>query len=605
MCGAIDLGYASLSRVYALGRSGMSACEKRRKNQIMTGLVLMHRLWAVMASLLMFGFLTCAAHAQGSRPVGPKIVSLSFCPENPVPNISVDVVCEVSHTWAMGNVSLAYSLDGRTNVTVMILARGNSTWGEYHGRIPPATEYANVTFHVVAEDILGTVTLSPTSWYVVLRDRIPPVIRSVDRPRGVGGYQVDSLIPGESPEIRVEITDSGSGVANATIEYAVYSLSEWNASRAWDLSSSTNMFLVSGDSYRGVWSCNLTAQEEGHVIFYRAIACDFYRNIVTSEVLCITVESVPRSYVRLDVEIREMDVEKGIAEVGVWLGATFASPLSPKTIPVQCRLTIGNTLAGFFFLDLTERGRFWYDSDGQWNASLYGHPQCYPYDCYELNLTFEIWGSFDEPRTDAYLGGRLGHYWTMSITNNATRKDDGKTYLTLSLRLDRRSDVANPIIYPLLVLFFVLGGSALLDLDEGGIRTRIGLYGALLIFVAGYSLSLATVVPRVLGLTIPQAMASSLVLGIAVYFTISLTYHFLIREIPRWGDNWMCDLVPDVVSASLSLLCVCFISQTRVLDYPVSVFERSPWLMMVIAMGLFIGVIVSVGVRKYSSLREH
>ena len=132
----------------------------------------------------------------------------------------------------------------------------------------------NVTYFVIVRDLVGNEATSPLYSYVVL-DGIPPQIMDITiTPPNPSNY--------DEVTITTNVTDSDSGIANVTLEYATNDTNNWISQ------------LMTYNTTQDLYSAVIPVQPDGTVVYYRIIAQDWDGNVNTSTVQNYTVvASIP------------------------------------------------------------------------------------------------------------------------------------------------------------------------------------------------------------------------------------------------------------------------------------------------------------------------
>ncbi len=153
-----------------------------------------------------------------------------------------------------------------------ILATFNGT--HYVALIPKQSHAMNVTYFVIVRDLVGNEATSPLYSYVVL-DGIPPQIMDITiTPPNPSNY--------DEVTITTNVTDSDSGIANVTLEYATNDTNNWISQ------------LMTYNTTQDLYSAVIPVQPDGTVVYYRIIARDWDGNVNTSTVQNYTVvASIP------------------------------------------------------------------------------------------------------------------------------------------------------------------------------------------------------------------------------------------------------------------------------------------------------------------------
>lgn len=192
-------------------------------------------------------------------------------PEKPPPRAPVRVFVEVRTDSLLESTALIYTINSISTSLTMKLILGDKKVGQYMAIIPGQELGLTVSYIIYARDSLGLESQNITYAYTVTADQTGPVIE-LGVPY-VPPHWEHPITEWDEPMLRCRITDEGSGVKNATINYDAGKNRKGNVV----------MNRVSGDEYDGQWECVLPTFPNGTTILYSAATYDFAQNLGSSK----------------------------------------------------------------------------------------------------------------------------------------------------------------------------------------------------------------------------------------------------------------------------------------------------------------------------------
>ncbi len=494
-----------------------------------------------------FSLTPCSAASQ------PQIAIVVRTPIDPPPGLTVNVTCQISDKYGLTSVYLHFSVDNATEtISSMQIVDGDFYDGTFLAQIPAQSLDAYVEYYVLATDSIGYHVQSNGS-YRVSYDNTAPALLSVTRIKPLG----DPVLPGEPVEIEAVVADNGSGVKNATLWFGE-SRDPYEANF-----SAVAMNRVSGDDWNCTYVGAIPGYPNGTRILYYVSAADNSNNAIPQkEHTPYYVSSATTSYLTVAIDVLNVDMNNLTATINVTMDALLPSPNGPDHIQVNLENSYSyrrdnktyDALADspIFVPVNSSSTRFSYHGTISWNVHLIGSPNSYPFDNYYLNLTCTVYWSQPSGINDgAYFGDfRLYNVWGTQPTFQwyNTTNEYGMPIIVSTLTLMRSSANVLPLTLLIQVLFFVLGGTMLVDPTEM-LNERITVFLAILVFSAGFFFSLNLVVPFRLGFTVGELLILSVVVGSGAFTLVSFLSKSL-KSLLR-GHSQIIGITMDGIAALL------------------------------------------------------
>jgi hypothetical protein len=458
----------------------------------------------------------------------PQIMEALRTPEDPPPGVSVNVTCLIQDTYGLVNVSLLFSVsNGTYEVSKMQIVDGDFFNGTFYAQIPGQPINTIVEYYVVASDSIGYVAQSPNYVYQVSYDKAGPMIVNVARVKPLGS----PVLPTEEVEIEATIADLGSGVKNATLFYGAVEDpfgTDYNQ---------TSMERIAGTDYNCTFLGTIPAYPNGTRVYYFVGATDNASNPAQqTERTPYFVVQAPSSWLQItNIDVLTVDLSNLTATVNITFDALLPSMNEPGSLSVVIANEYYGAQIDFLFASLNSSSqRFSYHGTLGSNFHLMGSPNRYPYDSYFLNLTYLVYGP--EPTSISFQGIYFGDYRLFNVWGYApgcewhnTTDNRGYPVIATTITLNRDRSNVLPIVLLLTVLFFVLGGTMLID-PRRMLSERITVFLAILVFAAGFFFSLSSIVPYRLGFTVAELLILMLVVGCGAFTLVS----FLSRAFTQW-----------------------------------------------------------------------
>lgn len=496
----------------------------------------------------------------------PQILEVLRTPLDPPPDVSVSVTCMIQDKYGLVNVSLLFSVNSGTyNVNKMQTIDGDFYNGTFCEQIPGQSIGTIVEYYVVAVDSIGYVAQSPSFFYEVSYDKAGPMISDVSVVRPLGS----PVLPTEEVNVKAIVADLGSGVKNATLFYgAVEDPFGTNYNQ-------TSMTRVSGTDYNCTFMGTIPPFPNGSRVYYFVGAYDMADNSAEqNERTPYFVSLPPSSWLQIsNINVLAVDLNNLTATINIRFDAELPSPDEPDNFVVQITNVYGSgdlvDSPMYIGINSTESQRYSYGGSVVANFHLIGDSGRYPFDSYFLNLTCLVYRS--QPASVRIGGAYFGDYHLFNVWGYEPEIDgfnatDSRGYTVLVAIVTLNRDVSNvlPLWLLIAVLFFVLGGTMLLE-PAKKLSERLTVFLAVLVFVAGFFFSLSSMVPYRLGFTIAELLVLMLVVGSGV-FTLSSLFSNALAE--RFGsEKHILELFVDALfTAIFFLLAWGTLSQIPILD---------------------------------------
>lgn len=553
----------------------------------------------LLAAVMVLVSESCLLHIYPSLGASqPQILLTTRTPLDPPPGLAVNVTCLIMDKYGLVNVSLFFSINNTTQETVkMQIIDGDFYNGTFLSQIPAQSLDTYVEYHIVTTDLIGYYVQSPNESFRVSYDNTAPALLSVTRIKPSG----DPVLPGEPVEVEALLADNGSGVKNATLWFGE-SQDPYEANF-----SGIAMNRVSGDD----WNCTYVGVIPGYpngtrILYYVSVADNSNNMVLQNEHTPYYVSSATTSYVTVTIDLLNVDMNNLTATINITMDALLPSQNEPAYIQVDMENSYSyrtdnqtrEALADLpIFVQVNSSStRFSYHGTINWNVHLVGSPNSYPFDNYYLNLTCTpYWSEPNRISDEAYFGDfRLYNVWgTQPVFQwYNTTNEYGIPIIVSTLTLVRSSASVFPLTLLIQVLFFVLGGTMLVD-PTRMLNERITVFLAILVFSAGFFFSLNTVVPYRLGFTVGELLILSIVVGSGAFTLVS----FLSRALKSLlRGHWQ--IIGIVMDGIAAFLLTWWLS---------GVFSDVPmgyWILLVIALWYGLTIRVAVGGLRWASIKR-
>ncbi len=482
----------------------------------------------------------------------PQIGEVLRTPVDPPPGVSVNITCVIQDRYGLVNVSLLFSLNnGAYNMSKMQIVDGDFYNGTFYLEIPGQPLDTMAEYYVAAVDSIGYVAQSPIYVYQVSYDKTGPMIVNVARVKPLGS----PVLPTENVEIEATIADLGSGVKNATLFYGA-------GEDPFEIGyNQTSMERIAGTNYNCTFLGTIPSYPNGTSVYYFVAATDMANNTAQqNERTPYFVEQAPSSWLQISsISVLAVDMNNLTATIKIRFDAVLQSQNEPDRFIMQ--ITNGYSNEGLVdfpppvSINSLSFQRFWYSGTVISNFHLMGNPNRYPYDSYFLNLTYVVYWS--QPDSIRVVRPNFGDYRLINVWgtepecywNNAT-DNLGHPIITTTITLNRDRSNVFPIVLLITVLFFVLGGTMLVDPTM--LSERITVFLAILVFSAGFFFSLSSMVPYRLGFTVAELLILLLVTGSGVFTLAS----FLSKAFTQWfgSETQIIGIAVDTAATAIFFL---------------------------------------------------
>lgn len=509
----------------------------------------------------------------------PQIVNVSRVPVNPPPNFGVNISCSIVDKYGLINVSLLLAInEGDWSIVRMEIVEGDFFNGTFCAQIPAQSNGTWVRYYIIAVDSIGYVSESLTYNYQVSYDKMPPTILEVCRIKPLG----TPILPTEEVEIEALICDDGSGVKNATLFFGVGE----NPDYIDFVESSMNK--TNGGVYDCIFLGVIPHFPNESRIWYFVYATDKANNTARPlERYQYFVTEAQNSWLSISINVLGVDMNNLTSTINVTLVAFLPSKTEPSYFNIWITNEIDGTLAdsplSIKVPYYPQEQRFLYEETINWNVHLIGASNNYPYDSYYLNLTFEV--DWSQPSSIRFYGAFFGDYRLRNIWGNSPRDycfnttdSYGRPIIVTTIIFERDGPNALPIVLLVLILFFVLGGTLLIE-PETKLNERITVFLAILIFVSSFFFTLRSMIPYRYGFTIAEILVLSLVVGSAI-FTIG---SFLSKAISDQVDSCYVSIISDLIAV---LFLLVFLWQFGIFQVPIPAMH-----IFLIIIGIWYGLI--------------
>lgn len=459
----------------------------------------------------------------------PQILEVLRTPVDPPPDVSVNVTCMIQDRYGLVNVSLLFSANnGAYNMSKMQIVDGDFYNGTFCAQIPGKPMDTIVEYHVVAADSIGYFAQN-SSFYQVAYDKAGPMIVNVARVKPLGS----PVLPTEEVDIEAIIADLGSGVKNVTLFYGA---GEDPFTIDYDQIS---MERIAGTDYNSTFLSTIPPYPNGSRVYYFIGATDMANNPTKQNARTpYFVSQAPSSWLQIsNINVLAVDLNNLTATINIRFDAELPSQNEPDNVVVQItnRYGSGDLVDSPMFTSINSSAsqRYSYGGNVVSNFHLIGNPSRYPYDSYFLNLTCLVYWS--QPASIRVGGAYFGDYHLFNVWGFEPESDgfnatdsNGYAVLVATITLNRDGSNVLPLLLLITVLFFVLGGTMLLE-PAKKLSERLTVFLAVLVFVAGFFFSLSSMVPYRLGFTVAELLILMLVVGSGVFTLSSLLSNALVQ----------------------------------------------------------------------------
>lgn len=368
------------------------------------------------------------------------------------------------------------------------------------------------------------------------------------------GFSVGA--PWDRVRIGINVTDAEYPIETPRIFYTFshidkdFSLWEANFSVA-------TMQLEEGNEFWGCWSYELPQQENGTVIWYYVSLKDSSgsqlspissREEANQFRILIPASTFRIQYLAIDV-VDEKNLTADITcSIMMRDGSSDRSFL---TVYLSDQVSRERTLR------VARAGeRFFYSSQfAIQGLRLIGDPTSFPFDNYELRLSFYSPLTCDptfEPGDVRIVDYNDRSIWTIESDQPIEERQVGSR-VTATMSLGRKIENTYYFVVPTIICFILLGGSHTLPSNEDtGLRNRLTIYLTVFVFVMG-SFSANQVIQNMIPamaqrITIAELTLTWLAAYLGVYAFFSLLGYFS-RD---WAESWLLDLL-DMFALAVSL----------------------------------------------------
>jgi len=505
---------------------------------------------SIIALLILVLFLEVAICRGTSYP---EIIEVLRTPVDPPPGVSVNVTCMIQDRYGLVNVSLLFSVNNGTyDVSKMQIVDGDFYNGTFYAQIPGQPIDTIIEYYAVASDSIGYVAQSPNYVYQVSYDKTGPITVDVARVKPLGS----PVLPTEEVEIEATIADLGSGVKNATLFFGA-------GEDPFEIDyNQTSMKRIAGTDYNCTFLGTIPSYPNGTRVYYFVGATDNANNTAQqNERTPYFVAQAPSSWLQItNINVLTVDLNNLTATINMRFDAELPSQNEPDNFVVQITNGYGNERLVdsplYVSINSSSFQRYSYGGTVISNFHLIGYPNRYPYDSYFLNLTCLVYWS--QPASINFGGAYFGDYRLFNVWGNAPESDwhnttDKRGYPVIITTLTVNRDNSNvfPITLLITVLFFVLGGTMLID-PAKKLSERITVFLAILVFAASFFFSLGSMVPYRLGFTTAELLILMLVVGCGTFTLAS----FLSNAFTQWfgSETQISGMVTDTAATTIFFL---------------------------------------------------
>ena len=459
----------------------------------------------------------------------PDIQSVIQTPIEPPPNTVVNVVSVIVDRNGLVNVSLFYSANSLWTSERMVLIRGDNYNGTFLASIPGQAVDTRVSYYTYALDTFGHSTQSAIQNYTVTKDTKQPYINEME----IVEPSAPHITPWDTVQIRAQIIDGGSGVENATLLYGFSEPVNETVRRNF---LAVPMELIDGDKHNGTYKGKIPPQQNNTIVWYYIDAFDSVGNKRVSGHGSYEVFLSTRSWLSVIVQIAKIDAKDLSATLNVFFFARLPSRFEQEFFVVNAyNARRDGSMANFdiFKINSSTAERFYYQDSLTWKVRLLGNPNCFPYDHYTLELTFEVyWSKIDDLQINSpfFNDYRLRFVWEdPKILNRGANYTSEYPEVFVDLELARNTDDRLPVVLPILALFFMLGATLFVD-GKKHLRSRLTVYLTSFVFIVGFFYTIGSWVPLRFGFTIAELMAIALTLGtvalvVSSFISVSFSEH--------------------------------------------------------------------------------
>ncbi len=447
----------------------------------------------------------------------PQIIAIDKTPINPTSDLAVNITFQIVDEYGFFiNCSLYYPINGSSDFNQLSakIIDGDYRNGTFTVQIPKQPNNTTVQYFAEVQDSIGYIAKSPNYSYTVSIDTSPPIITDTKRVNPVGS----PVLPSENVTVTANITDDGSGVKNATLFYGTGD-DPWNMPFI-----ETAMIQKDSDKYLGT----IPPYPNGTYVYYFIAAFDNANNSMQENARYnYFVSESNKDFLEININVKNIYMNNLTATVELTvLGMLHSIDEQPLIIhinyPPYSIIQI-NASSG--------SDRFSYQSVTDYDFYLSGNPNLYPFDSYELNLTFTVYWSQPQSFTTStaisqpfFYNVWNGYYTHYNTTDKISKTSffAGYPVMVSALEIERNTyGDAFPLIALITLLFFLLGGTLLIDPTK--LNERLTIILAIFIFMAGFYFTQSATLPVLhTGFTVAERLFLSLVAGSALFGVASL-----------------------------------------------------------------------------------
>ncbi len=402
----------------------------------------------------------------------PEISAYNF-PHYPPPDHDAHVVAKVIDKFGeIINATLSYSIDeARTWYNIdMKLVHGTLSNGTFLGIIPGYQESTLVKYKVYVEDQLGYFAFS-NGEYAVSKDVTGPY-------SGDGSsFSPNNPASWESVTISSRLYDGGSGIKNVTVYYIAGESSRYTPVAMYPVfkDESGN---ITGDKWQAQYRGFIPPFPEGTVVRFYVESYDHEGNVNRTS-NSYMINDPTNKEIRIDISVDELSMRTLTAPTIISIGgdlpnkepfisvvnATYSEKGNARTIGIQL-----------------DNQRFYYYNEKhiplRTSLPLLGNPAIYPFDHYDLNVTF----AFPLPDTKIILtdernliqfGDKVTASWNIIPNPIPAYNNDNATIKEISVSLTRYLTSGLAIQTALVTVFLLLGGVFVLENTVEQLRNKL------------------------------------------------------------------------------------------------------------------------------------
>lgn len=538
-----------------------------------------------MASVVMCFASSLTTQAQPSY-LGPPLIGKPIQrPEKPPPRVPVRVFVEIKTDALLESTSLIYTVNSISTSLTMKIILGDKKIGQYMAIIPGQELGLTVSYIIYARDSLGLESQSITYAFIVTADQIGPAIE-LGAPY-VPPNWIHPITEWDEPRLRCRVTDEGSGVKNATINYDAGKIRK----------GSVVMNRVSGDEYDGQWECVLPTFPNGTTIRYSAVAYDFAQNLGSSKEPYREYEifTNPERKFSMNLWVENLTLHENktaTASVRMYFSGVVVSEYCPPYLPIWFQILSDPSgipsFAHYSVVQPAKDNRFWFSRSESFDVFIMQiRGTEYPADAYSFNMKIQIYPTqFDKSRSffGVYFGRQVEDEWEIIQTQEPVLSNE-ETSAVISFRYEfhRRLLVTSPVMFPIYAMVWIMGASLLMDFREtDGLDNRIRLYSGPFIFNAGFYYSVIKLLPTTSRL--PQRLMVNLSLSLCALLILSV-FGSRLHKFSRWLSNPEGELLYNLSSAMFAYGLAVLLNETW------DLLLGAPYIRDVILVGMLLGVL--------------